>query len=233
MLFKRSHTYVIFWSWIFLLIVIPLRSVQVVCINSTFLFIAKWYSMIWMYHNCDIDPSKDIWVITLWGYEQIVQFSHSVVSDFLWPHGLQHTRTLSITNSWSLLKLRSIESVMPSNHLILCHPLLLSPSIFSQHQGLFKWVSSSYQVAKILEFQFQHQSFQWTFRTDFLEDGLVASPCSPRHSQESFPIPQFKSINSLALSFLYSPTLTSIHDYWKNHSFDKTDLCWQSNVSAF
>ena len=52
--------------------------------------------------------------------------------------------------------------------------------------------------------------------TDFLEDGLVGSPCSPRDSQESSPTPQFKSINSLALSFLYSPTLTSTHDYWKN-----------------
>ena len=51
-------------------------------------------------------------------------------------------------------------------------------------------------------------------------DWLVWSPCSPRESQESSPIPQFKSINSSALSFLYGPTLTSIHDYWKNHSFD-------------
>ena len=90
----------------------------------------------------------------------------------------------------------------------------------SQHQGLFQWVSSPQQVARDLEFQLQHQSFQWIFRTDFLEDGLVGSPCSPRDSQESFPIPQFKSINSSALSFLYSPTLTSIHDYWKTHSFD-------------
>ena len=70
-------------------------------------------------------------------------------------------------------------------------------------------------------------------RTDLFQDGLVGFPCSPRNSQESPPKPQFKSINSLALSFLYSPTLTSIHDYWKNHSFDETDLCWQSNVSAF
>ena len=54
-----------------------------------------------------------------------------------------------------------------------------------------------------------------------------------KDSQESSPTPQFKSINSLVLSFLHSPTLTSIHDYWKNHSFDQTDLCWQSNVSAF
>ena len=103
------------------------------------------------------------------------------------------------------------------------HPLSSpSPPAFdlSQHQGLFKWVSSSHQVAKVLEFQLQHQSFQWTFRTDFLEDGLVRSPCSSRDSQESSPTPQFKSISSSALSFLYNPTLTSIHDYWKNHSFD-------------
>ena len=103
------------------------------------------------------------------------------------------------------------------------HPLLSpSPPTFNlcQHQGLFKWVSSSHEVAKVLEFQLQHQSFQWKFRTDFLQDGLVGSSCSPKDSQESSPTPQFKSINSLALSFLYSPTLTSIHDLWKNHSLD-------------
>ena len=90
----------------------------------------------------------------------------------------------------------------------------------SQHQGLFQWVSSSHEVAKVLEFQLQHQSFQWTLRTDLLKDGLVGSPCSPRDSQESSPTPQFKSINSSGLSFLHSPTLTSIHDSWKNHSLD-------------
>ena len=103
------------------------------------------------------------------------------------------------------------------------HPLSSpsSPALnLSQHQGLFKWVSSSHQVAKFLEFLLQHQSFQWTLRTDLLKDGLVGSPCSPRHSQESSPTPQFKSINSSVLSFLYSPTLTSIHDHWKNHSLD-------------
>ena len=62
-------------------------------------------------------------------------------------------------------------------------------------------------------------------------DWLVWSPFSPRDSQESSPTPQFKSINSSALSFLYDLTLTSIHDYWKNHGFDYTDLCWQSDVS--
>ena len=103
------------------------------------------------------------------------------------------------------------------------HPLS-SPSPpalnLSQHQGLFKWVSSSHQVAKVLEFKLQHQFFQWTPRTDLPYDGLVGSPCSPRNSQESSPTPQFKSINSSAFSFLYSPTLTSIHDHWKNHSLD-------------
>ena len=77
------------------------------------------------------------------------------------------------------------------------HPLSSpSPPAFnlSQHQGLFQSVSSSHQVAKILEFQLQHQFFQWIFRTDFVWDGLVGSPCSPRDCQESSPTPQFKSI---------------------------------------
>ena len=103
------------------------------------------------------------------------------------------------------------------------HPLssASSPAFnISQHQGLFQWVSSSHQVAKVLEFHLQCQSLQWIFRTDFLQDELVGSPCSPRDSQESSPTPQFKSIKSLVFSFLYSSTLTSIHDYWKNHSFD-------------
>ena len=108
-----------------------------------------------------------------------------------------------------------------------CHPTISSSVVpfssclqFSQHQGLLQWVSSSHQVAKVLEFQLQHRSFQWIFRTDLLQNGLVGAPLSPRDSQESSPTPQFKSINSLVLSFLYSPTLSSIHDYWKNHSFD-------------
>ena len=95
------------------------------------------------------------------------------------------------------------------------HPLS-SPSspVFSlsQHQGLLQWISSLHQVVKALELQLQHQSFQWIFRADFLEDWLLWSPCNPRDSQESSPIPQFKSINSSVLIFLYSPTLTSIHE---------------------
>ena len=86
------------------------------------------------------------------------------------------------------------------------HPLL-SPSSplfsLSQHQGLFKWASSSHQVAKVLELELQNQSFQWIFRTDFIYNWLVGSPCSPRDPQESFPAPQFESINSSVLSLLY------------------------------
>ena len=82
-----------------------------------------------------------------------------------------HQASLSNTSSQSSLKLMPIESVIPSNHLILSSPS--SPAFnLSQHQGLFKWVSFLYQVAKVLEFQLYHQSFQWIFRTDFLYDGL-------------------------------------------------------------
>ena len=67
-------------------------------------------------------------------------------------------------------------------------------------------------------------------RTDFLSDGLVGSPCCPRDSRESSPAPQFESTNSSVLSLLYGLTLPSVHDYWKNHSFDKTDLCQQISL---
>ena len=87
---------------------------------------------------------------------------------FATPWTAAHQASLSITTSWSLLKLMSIESVMPFQP---SHPLssLSSPAFnLSQHQGIFQWVSSSHQVAKVLEFQLQHQSFQWTLRTDLL-----------------------------------------------------------------
>ena len=125
---------------------------------------------------------------------------------------------------------RVSDAIQPSHPLSSPSPPAPSPS---QHQDLFQRVNSSHEVAKVLEFQLQHQSFQWIFRTDLLQDGLVGSPCSPRDSQESSPTPQFKSINSSVLSFLCGPTLTSIHGYWVNHSFDEMDLCWKSNVSAF
>ena len=143
------------------------------------------------------------------GYYCSVQ-SLSHVWLFATPWTAARQASLSITNSLSPPKPMFIQ---PSHPLLSPSPPTLNPS---QHQGLFQWVSSLHQMAKVLEFQLQHQSFQWTPRTDL----LVGSPCSPRVSQESSSTPQFKSINSSVLSFLYSPTLTSIHDHWKNHSLD-------------
>ena len=126
----------------------------------------------------------------------------------------------SITNSWSSLRFVYINSVMPSSHQNpLSSPSPPAPNP-SQHQSLFQWVNSLHEVAKVLEFQLWHQSFQRNPRVDLLQNGLVGSPCSPRDSQESSTTPQFKSINSSAHSLLHSPTLTSIHDHRKNHSLD-------------
>ena len=144
-----------------------------------------------------------------------VQFSRSVMSNSLQPHGLQH--------AWppcSSPTPGACSTSCPFSQW--CHPTISSSVVaFSSClQGLSQWVSSSHHLAKVLEFQLQHQSFQWILRTDFLYDRMVWSSCFPRDSQESSPTSQFKSINSSVLSFLQSPTLTSIHDYWKNHSFD-------------
>ena len=118
-------------------------------------------------------------------------------------------------------QLMSIESVMPSNHLILCCPLLSLPSIFPSirvfsnesvlHIRWPKYWSFCFSISPSNEYSGLN-----SFRIDWLD--LLAVQVTLH--QESSPTPQFKSINSLALSFLYSPTLTSTHDYWKNHSFD-------------
>ena len=123
---------------------------------------------------------------------------------------------------------RVSDAIQPSHPRSSPSPPAPSPS---QHQSLFQRVNSSHEVAKVLEFQLQHHSFQRNPRADFLQNALVGSPCSPRDSQESSPTPQFKSINSLALSLLHSPTLTSIHDYGKNHSLDQTDLLGSIQVN--
>ena len=126
--------------------------------------------------------------------------------------------SLSITNCQSLPKPISIESVMPSNRLILCCPVLL-PSIFPSIRvfSMSQFFASGGQSTGVSALaSFLPKKSQ----ADLLQNGLVGSPCNPRDSQESSPTPQFKSISSLALSFLHSPTLTSIHDHWKNHSLD-------------
>ena len=153
---------------------------------------------------------------SLKGYS--LQLLLSCVWLFVSPWISAHQASLSITNSQSSLRFTSIESVMPSIHLVIWCPLLLPP--IPPSISLFQWVNSSQEVAKGLEFQLQHHSLQRNPRADLLQNGLVGSPCSPRDSQESSPILQFKSINSLVLSLLHSPTLTSIHDHRKNHSLD-------------
>ena len=148
-----------------------------------------------------------------------VQFS-SVMPDFSWPHGPQHARPPCPS---PLLGVYSNSCPLSR----WCHPTI-SPSVipFSscfnlcQHQGLFKWVSSSHQLARVLEFQLQHSpsneySGLISFRTDWFELLTVQGSLKSLLQHHSF-----KSINSSALSFLYSPNLTSMHDYWKNHSFD-------------
>ena len=112
---------------------------------------------------------------------------------------------------------RVSDAIQPSHPWSSPSPPARNPS---HCQSLFQWVNSSHQVAKVLEFQLQHHLFQRNPRADPLWNGLVWSPCSTRDSQESSPTPQFKSIISSVLSYLYSPTLTSIHDYWKNQSFN-------------
>ena len=154
------------------------------------------------------------------------------MSHSLWPQELQHTRLpcppptpKACSNSFPLSWW--------------CHPTISSSVVpFSsclklcQHQGLFKWVSSSHQVAKYWSFSFSvspsnEYSALISFRIDWLD--LLAI----QGTLKSSPISQFKSINSSVLSLLYGTTLTSIHDYWKNHSFDYTHLYQQINVSAF
>ena len=162
-----------------------------------------------------------------------VQFSHSVMSDSLQPHGLQHTRlpcpsptpgacSNSCSSSWWCHPTMS-SSVIPLSFCLQSFPASGSfpRSQFYASGGQSTGVSAS---ASVLPMNIQDWvPLEWT--------GWI--PCCPRDSQESSPTPQFKSINSSVLSFLYGPTLTSTHDYWKSNSFDYTDLCWQSDISAF
>ena len=149
-------------------------------------------------------------------FSSIQLLSHVRLFAIPWTEACQ--AFLSITNSRSLLKLMSITSMMPSNHLILCRQLFLPPSIFPSirvfstnfvlHIRWPKYWSFSFSISPSDEY-----SGLISFWMDWLDLLAVQGTL-----QESSPTPQFKSINSSALSFLYSPTLTSIHDHWKNHS---------------
>ena len=148
-----------------------------------------------------------------------VQFSHLVMSDSTTPWTTAHQASLSITNSHSSPKPMPIESVMPSNYLIFCCPLPFLPSIFpsirifSNESALCirspKDWSFSFSITPCIEY-----SGLISFKMNWLDLAVQ------RTLKESSPIPWFKSISSSVLNFLYSPTLTSMHDHWKNHSLD-------------
>ena len=186
--------------------------------------------------NLSLNYSKNVWyyVYKIYNLHQrnfikdSGQFSHSVMSDSLWPRGLQHTRTPCPLPTPRVHSNSCPLSWWCHPTISSCCPLLLPPPasgsfpmsrlLASGGQRIGTWAS-----APVLPMNIQ----------DWLPLGLVGSPCSPGDSPESSPTPQFRSINSSVFSFLYSPMLTSIHDYWKKHSFYQMDIWWQSNVSAF
>ena len=163
-------------------------------------------------------PYRYIYFKYVFIYLSLVQ-SLSHVQLFVTPWIAIRQASLSITNSRSSLKLMSIESVMPSSHLILYRPLLLLPwiplgiRVFSNESTLhMRW--SKYWSFLFSIIPFKEHPGPISFRMDWLD--LLAV----QGTQESSPTPQFKSINSSALSFLHSPSFPFIHDYWKNHSLD-------------
>ena len=151
-------------------------------------------------------------VSSLSSYFKEVQFS-SVVSDSVTPWTAARQASLSITNSWSILKLMSIKSVKPSNHLILCHPLLLLPSIFPSIRVFSNESAVCIRWPKYWIFSIRPSS-EYSVLISFRMDWLDLLAVQGTLKIESSPTPQFKSINSLAFSLLYGPTLTSTYDYW-------------------
>ena len=142
------------------------------------------------------------------------------------PWTAAHQASLSTTNSQSLLKRVSTESVMPSNHLILCHPLLLPPSIFPSIR-----VFSNELVLRIKWPKYWSFSFSITPSNDY--SGIISLRIdwfvllAVQGTLKSLLQHHSSKASILWLSAFFSLTLTSIHDYWKNHSFDLMDLCWQ------
>ena len=161
------------------------------------------------------------------------QFSHRCVRPFA-THGLQHTRP-----PCPLLTPRVYSNSCPLSWwchptiLSLCRPLLLPPSIFLSIRVFSNESALRIRWPKYWSFSFNISPSNEHPGLISFSTGLVGSPCSPRDSQASSPTPQLESLDSLALSLLYGPALTSLHDNWKIHSFDYTNLCWQSGISGF
>ena len=200
--------------------------------------VSAWQSDLTLFMSCVGSGAGSLLKVIPWRQHQFnlfssVQFSRSVVSYSWRPHESQHTRppcpsqtprvySNSCPLSWWCHPAIS-SSVVPFSS---CPQSLPASGSFPMSQ-LFIWGGQSIGVSA------SASVLPMNTRTYLLQDRLVRSPCCPRDSQESSATSQLKNINCSALSFLHSPTLTSIHDQWKNHSFDQTDLCWQSNISAF
>ena len=154
------------------------------------------------------------------------------MSDCLTPWTVARHAPLSSTISWSLLKFMFIESVMPSNHLILCH-LVLLPSIFPSFRVFSNQSALRIKWPKYWSFNFsispsnEYSGFI-SFRIDWFNLLAVQGTLKSLLQHHNF-----KSISSSELSLLYGLTFTFIHDYWKNHSFDYMNLYQQSDVSVF
>ena len=145
--------------------------------------------------------------------------SLSHVRLFATPWNAARQASLSITNSQSLIILMSIESVIRSNHLILCHPLLLQPSIFPSIRVFSNESLLHIRWPKYWSFSFRNSpSNEYSGLISFRIDRFDL--LEVQGTLKSSPTPQFKIINFLVLSFIYGQTFISIHDYWKNHSFD-------------
>ena len=165
-------------------------------------------------------------------FRAILVQSLSHVRLFVTPWTAARQASLSITSSWSLLKFMSIELVIPSNHLILCCPLFLLPSIFPSIRIFSSESALCIRWPKYWSFNFSispsnEYSGLISFRIDWFD--LLAV----QGALESYSALHLESVNPSVLSLLYGPTLTSVHDYWKNHSFDYMDFCWQSNPLLF
>ena len=190
----------------------------------------------------------------------LLLFSGAVESNSLWPHGLQRTRPPCPSPSPSLPKFMSIVSVMPSSHLILSHSLLLLPSVFPSIKDyssestndqisadqIIRWPASvlpNIYYSRLISLKIDWSdllALQGTLRSLLQHHSLKASIlwcfaffAVQRTLKSLLTALQLERISSSVLSLFYVPTLTCLCDYWKNHSFDYTDFCWQSDASAF
>ena len=168
-----------------------------------------------------------------WSYLGLsVQFSHSVVSDSLQPHGLQHSRPpCHLPSPRACSNSCPLSQWCHPNHLVLCHPLLLVPSTFPRIRVFSNELALCISWPKYWSFTFSispsnEYSGLLSFRMDWFDlavQGTLESLLQHHSSKAS----------TFQRSAFFMVQLTSVHDYWENHSFDQTDLCWQSNVSAF